>query len=172
MFGLSKRERYEREVVVSLHALFGDIGDKPKEDMIAPHIKEKFQDNWDGVIEEGIELSNSPELTATALAVIFYQDMFNNHLAPEDVELIRQYILENNYDDEVRPIIMFKIELFTVMAGGWADDEFDGDWFVIGLRDIHRAIFGGDDEHLDQTIAYFINGSNRIKGQFKSGRDK
>lgn len=168
MFGFSKKERYEQNVEVSLHSLFGDIGDTPKEDMIAPKIKQMYQEHWDGVIEEGIELSNPPELTASVLAVIFYQDMLNNHSTPEDVNLIRQCILENNYDDEVRPAIMFKIELFNVMAGGWAGKEIDEDWYVLGLRDIHRAIFDGDDEHLNETMNYFINGATRLKEQYKS----
>ncbi len=107
MFGFSKKERYEREVVVLLHALFADIGSVPKEDLIAPKLKQLWGDNWDGMIKEEFESGKSPELTAFILAVIFYQDMINNHSTADDIETIRKFILENNYDDEARPVIMF-----------------------------------------------------------------
>ena len=106
-------------------------------------------------------MSNPPELTAVALAVIFYQDMLVNHTTLEDMKLIRQCILAKIYDPEIRPTIMFRIELFTNVGGNWAGNGIDEDWFFVGLRDIHRTIFDGDDEHLDETIAYFINGANR-----------
>ncbi len=164
MLGFSKKERYEREVVVSLHALFADIGDLPKEGFVAPKIKQWWEDRWDGMIKEEFESGKSPELTAFILAVIFYQDMINNYLTADDIETIRKFILENNYDDEARPVIMFKIEFTTTVAGGWVDLDL----LVLGLRDIHRAIFDGDDEHLEETITYFIDGGIRIRDQWKS----
>ena len=170
MFGFSKKERYEREVVASLHALFGDISGMPDEGFIAPKIKQLYEDNWDGVIKEGVELGNSPELTAFALAVILYQDMINNHLTPYDIETIRKVILEKNYDAEERPFIMFKIEFTIMVAGSWVDKELDGDKFCLGLRDIHKAIFDGDDEYVEETFAYFIDGGNRIRDQLKSNQ--
>lgn len=168
VFGFSNKERYEREVEVSLHAMFLDIDGVPDKDMVAPKIKQMYKDYWDGVIKEGVELGNSPELTAFTLAMIFYQDMINNHAIADDVEKIRNIILEKNYNDEARPVIMFKLEVTTAVASGWFDEELDGDKFVLGLRDIHRAIFDGDDEHLNETIAYFIDGGNRIRDRWKS----
>ena len=164
VFGFSKKERYEREVEVSLHALFGDISGMPDKGFVAPKIKQLYEDHWDGVIKEGVELGNSPELTAFILAVIFYQDMINNQSTANDIKTIRKFILENNYDDEARPVIMFKIEFTIMVAVGWVDE----DKFVLALRDIHRAIFDGDDEHLEETIAYFIDGGNRIRDRWKS----
>ena len=170
MVGFSKKERYEQEVEESLHALFGDISGMPDEGFVAPKIKQLYADHWDGVIKEMVELGNSPELTAFVLAVIFFQDMINNHLTADDIETIRKVILEKNHDPEARPLIMFKIELTTIVAGSWVDKELDGDKFCLGLRDIHRAIFDGDDEHLEETIAYFIDGGNRIRDQLKSNQ--
>ncbi len=56
------------------------------------------------------------------------------------------------------------------MAGSWVDKELDGDKFCLGLRDIHRAIFDGDDENVEETIAYFNEGGNRIRDQLKSNQ--
>ncbi len=168
MFEFSKKERYEREVEESLHALFGDISGMPDEGFVAPKIKRLYEDHWDGVIKEGVELGNSPELTAFILAVIFYQDMINNHSTADDIETIRKFILEKNYDDEARPPIMFKIEFTTMVAGNWFDEELLGDNFFFGLRDIHRAIFDGDDEHVEETIAYFIDRGIALGDQLKS----
>ena len=168
MFGSSKKERYEWEVEESLHALFGDISGMPDEGFVAPKIKQLYEDHWDGVIKEGVELGNSPELTAFVLAVIFYEDMINNHSTADDIETIRKFIHEKNYDDEARPLIMFKIEFTSRVAGNWFDEELLGDTFFLGLREIHRAIFDGDDEHVEETIAYFIDRGNRIRDQLKS----
>ncbi len=168
MVGFSKKERYEREVEESLHALFGDISGMPDEGFVAPKIKQLYEDHWDGVIKEGVELGNSPELTAFVLAVTFYEDMINNHSTADDIETIRKFIHEKNYDDEARPLIMFKIEFTSRVAGNWFDEELLGDTFFLGLREIHRAIFDGDDEHVEETIAYFIDRGNRIRDQLKS----
>ncbi len=170
MVGFSKKERYEQEVEESLHALFGDISGMPDEGFVAPKIKQLYEDHWDGVIKEGVELGNSPELTAFVLAVIFYEDMINNHSTADDIETIRKFILEKNYDDEARPLIMFKIEFTSMVAGNWFDEELLGDTFFLGLREIHRAIFDGDDEHVEETIAYFIDRGNRIRDQLKSNQ--
>lgn len=167
MFGLSKRERYEKDVIVSLHALFGDITGVKREQMIAPKLKDLYRAHWDGVIEEAIALNNAPELTALVLAVIFYQDMIKNQASEDDLATMRRCILENRYDDEKRPAIMFKIEFTTMVANGWTSREIDGDKFALALRDVHRAIFDGDDEHLNDTITYFIEGANRIKARVK-----
>ncbi len=168
MVGFSKKERYEQEVEESLHALFGDISGMPDEGFVAPKIKQLYEDHWDGVIKEGVELGNSPKLTAFVLAVIFYEDMINNHSTADDIETIRKFILEKNYDDEARPLIMFKIEFTTMVAGSWFDEKSEGEKFFLGLREIHRAIFDGDDEHVEETIAYFIDRGNRIRDQLKS----
>ena len=152
MFGSSKKERYEWEVEESLHVLFDDISGMPDEGFVAPKIKQLYEDHWDGVIKEGVELGNSPKLTAFVLAVNIYEDMINNHSTADDIETIRKFILEKNYDDEARPVIMFKIEFTSAVASGWFDKELDGDWFCIGLRDIHRAIFDGDDEHVEEPL--------------------
>ena len=165
MFGFFKKERYERKVEVLFHALFGDISGMPDEDFVAPKIRQLYEDHWDGVIKEGFELGNSAELTAFIVAVIFYQDIINNHLTADEIETIRKFILEKNYDDEARPVIMSTIEWTTIVAGGWSDEELDEDKFSLGLRDIHRAIFDGDDEHLEETITYFIDAGNRIRDQ-------
>jgi hypothetical protein len=73
MFGLSKRERYEDEVVVLLHAFFGDIDETKRAEAIVPRLKEVFRDHWKGVLDEGLAKGNSPRLTAFILAVLFYQ---------------------------------------------------------------------------------------------------
>ena len=163
MFGSSKKERYEWEVGESLHALFGDISGMPDEGFVAPKIKQLYEDHWDGVIKEGVELGNSPKLTAFVLAVIFYQDMINNHSTADDIETIRKFILENNYDDEARPVIMVKIEFTTMVAGSWFVEKLEGEIFFHGLREIHGAIFDGDDEHAEETIAYFMTGEPALE---------
>ena len=99
--------------------------------------------------------------------MIFYQDMIKNQATDDDLTAMRRCILGNLYDDEERPAIIFKIELTTLVANGWTNSEIDGDKFVLALRDIHRAIFDGNDDHLNDTVAYFIDGANRIKAQVK-----
>lgn len=127
-----------------------------------------YAEHWSNIVEEGAQLGTPAELTALIIAVLFYQDMIINKASDEDLETKRKCILEKIYDDEIRPVIMFKIELTTLIAGSWADYEIDGDKFTRAIRDIHRAIFDGDDEHLDDTVQYFINGANRIRAQVKS----
>ncbi len=170
MFEFSKKKKYEREVEESLHALFGDISGMPDEGFVAPKIKQLYEDHWDGAIKEGVELGNSAELTAFVLAVIFYEDMINNHSTADDIETIRKFILEKNYDDEARPLIMVKTEFTSMVAGNWFDEELLGDNFFLGLKDIHMAIFDGDDEHVEETIAYFIDRGNCIRDQLKSNQ--
>ncbi len=63
---------------------------------------------------------------------------------------------------------MVKTEFTSMVAGNWFDEELLGDNFFLGLKDIHKAIFDGDDEHVEETIAYFIDRGNRIRDQLKS----
>jgi hypothetical protein len=147
--------------------LFGDITGVKREQLIAQKLKDSYRKYWDGAMEEGVTLSHAAELTALVLAVIFYQDMIKNHVSEEDLAIMRRCIFDNLHDDELRPAIMFRIELTTLVANGWINSEIDGYDFALALRDIHRAIFNGDDEHLDKTIGYFIEGANRIKAQAK-----
>ena len=45
MFGLSKKERYERKVTVALHALLADIGSEAKKGEVVPFVKERYADH-------------------------------------------------------------------------------------------------------------------------------
>jgi len=168
MFGLSKKERYEKRVIILLHAFFGDITGVEPETMIAPKIKELYREHWDGVIEEGVSLGNSPEQTAIVLTTIFYKDMFINQISAQETQNIRSYILDKVYENENLPNIIYRILITTLVANGMTGREISTDIFALFLRDIHRAIFDGDDERLNCTVEYFVEGSNQIKEQWRN----
>jgi len=169
LFGLSRKERYERKVEVALIALLADFVKDTDNISLLKGIKEIYSEHWDGVIEEGIELKNSPELTALMICVIFYQDMLRNHCSKNDIEYIRKCIIEDINDSDDEPSIVFKMKMTVLLANGWAGKEITQDQCALAIRDIHRAIFDGDDEYLDDTVTYLIEGVNRIKAQVRQG---
>jgi hypothetical protein len=163
---ISKREQYEDDVVVDLHAFFGDINETKRAEAIAPKLKGIFRDHWKGVLDEGLAKGNSPCLTAFILAIVYYQ-MILKDLPNDERAAMRQCILEHRGANDERPAILFKIELTTAVARGVATNELGAEMLVRGLGDIHRAIFGGD-EHFMETVRYFFDGSDRIKAAVKS----
>ena len=89
MFGLSKRERYEREVFAMVHALFGEYDGGEQEPFFAPLLRKAYATQWDRIIKEHADASVSAQLTALALAVIFHQDLITNHTSAEDLAAMR-----------------------------------------------------------------------------------
>ena len=169
MFGLSKKERYEGKVEGALIALLADFGNDADNTNLLKKIKKIYSEHWDGIICEGIELKQSPELTALMICVIFYQDMLRNHISEKDICNIRKYIIENINVSEDEPTIIFKMKMTALLANSWAGNEITEDNFVLAIRDIHRAIFDGDDEYLEDTMTYLIEGANQIKAQMRQG---
>lgn len=165
MFGLSKRERYEHDVVVGLHAFFGDIDSTKRAEAIAPKLKEIFRDQWQVGLDQALAKGNSPRLAAFVLAVAYYQ-MTIKDLPNDERAAMQQCILENRGANDERPTMVFKIEFTTAYARGIATNELGAEMLLRGLIDIHRAIFGGDD-NFEETVRYFFDGSDRIKAAAK-----
>lgn len=170
MFGLSKRERYEREVFAMVHALFGEYDGGEQEPFFAPLLRKAYATQWDRIIKEHADASVSAQLTALALAVIFHQDLITNHTSAEDLAAMRRCIVEGLYDEKTRPEIIARIEFTTMVANGWTQGIIEGKDFALALRDIHRAIFHNNDDHVDQTFDYFIEGANRLKENLKHAK--
>jgi hypothetical protein len=170
LFGLSKKEKfkkYEHKIIVFLHALFGETNanDEDRETWVTPKIKEVIGPNWVAILESSIESGNSPEATALAIAVTFYQIILNNTNVTELVKM-RKCILERNYSDS--PLIFVKIIFTDLVANGWASgNEKHENLYTLALRDIHRAIFDGSDEYLNETIYYFMDAAERARTDYK-----
>jgi len=147
----------------ALHILFGDVDGVGDDQMIAPKLPRLYESHWAGIVDGGIASGIPAETAALVLAVFFYQDTIKNHATTEDVETMRRCILDKDHDDHHRPAIMFRMELSMAVANGWAGNKIGRDHFVLALRDLHRAIFDGNDDHLDDTVTYLIEGGDRLK---------
>jgi len=146
----------------ALRILFGDVDGVSDDQMIAPKLGQLYESHWAGIVNEGIASGISAETAALVLAVTFYQDTIKNQATTEDVETIRRCILDKDHDDNHRPAIMFRMELSMAVANGWAGKKIGRDHFALALRDLHRAIFDGNDDHLDDTATYLIEGGDRL----------
>jgi hypothetical protein len=162
MFGLIKRKQYAADVEVFLMAMFG-AGDEGA--TLAKVLKDRYSDYWDDVIKDGLELGNSPELTGAALSSIFYQDMFLNEISPDDVLIMRKAIVAQDHSDD--PGFPSSL-IFSALAMSVADDKtMPADFRTAWFRDIHRAIFGEDDTHLEDTVTYLIDRANKLRATYK-----
>ena len=120
-----------------------------------------YPDWWQAKLDDELE---PPELAALILVVHFYEDMINNYCSSEDMETIKNSILEDTHDFENQPLLLFKITFTCLIARSWFQDEIIGrDAWGVAMRDVHRAIFDGDDEHLEKTMAFFIEGGSLLK---------
>lgn len=166
MFGLSKKERYERKVEVSLIAMFCDFGEGSGK--IVPDIKKRFLDHWDQIMKEGVELSNSPETTALCIAVQFYRDAIRNHISPNEIDFMKKHIIERNYEPDIEMGILFRLRVTFYLASRMSTAGIiPRDIVLASLRDIHRAIYDNGDDKLDDTVIYFIEGGNCIAKQIR-----
>ena len=170
MFGFSKKERYETNVTVVLHALLADIGTENNKGKYVPLVKEQYAYDWEDIIQDNLDLKNSPEFTAFIIAVLFYIDSINNIASAEHIDIMREIVLsgEDDYNDE-KLDILFRIKMTCIVASRWDGKKMPADSFALGLRDIHRALFG-DDERLDDSVNYFLGGGNRIANKIKAGK--
>lgn len=164
---LTKKGRYEHNVNVSLIALLADFGREGSNEIV-PIIKEMYSENWDGVMQEGIELGNTPETTAFILAIMTTINAISG-IPEETMDEIRKSIIEPNYDTEELDIL-FRLKFTFSLAGRYANSgEITDDALALGIRDIHRAIFDDDDTLLDDTVHYLLEGGEYIVDQIKGG---
>jgi hypothetical protein len=176
MFGFSKREKFERAFEISLMAIHGDLNEVPKERHILPMLKEKYKDEWKGLIKEGVRLNNPPELSAFILASINYRDIIINGLEEETLQEIRQTILDRNYDFldrnydfEIHPTseILFRLLLFFSCGSAWSNKGvFDRSYFALTIKEVHECIF---DESVPvmESLEYVCTGMDTLRDALK-----
>jgi hypothetical protein len=153
MFGLSQKERYESKVEVCLIALLADAW-RTEADQVIPLLKKKYSEHWDGVLQEGIELRNSPETSALTITVNFYTDCITNLTTPKVILKIRQAIIN---DEMIVPNdLLFRMKVTFALASQWASKEISKDKLINSIRDIHRSIFNDDDKLFKNTLGYFL----------------
>lgn len=162
MFGLSKRERYEREVRANLSAMFGAGSDG---DDLAAGITQRYAEHWPGVIREGLELGNSADLTAAVISAIFYRDIIKAEASPDVVAEAKHAILDQVYESENG--LLTRLTFTTLFVSSKAA-KLTADQKALWVRDIHRAIFDDDDLHVDTTITYLFGRADRLRAEFES----
>ncbi|QYZ67003.1 MAG: hypothetical protein OI74_09185 [Gammaproteobacteria bacterium (ex Lamellibrachia satsuma)] len=165
MFGLSKRERYEKKVRVILSALSIDLPDMPGPS-IAPLIEENFREHWNDVINEGIEKHQSPSLIAFMLAGLNFQDMLINAINESDRVHMQKCIKEKIYEFEECGAFLTRLKFYTMMGYGMSKRDIDPSVLSAMIRDIHRTLFGYEDS-LDDTIEYMAQGSYLLKKELE-----
>ena len=165
MFGLSKRERYETRVEVIMAAMLGAGDDGVT---FAKEIKGRYTNFWSEAIEEGFKLGNSAEMTGAVFICFFYQEAFKYELPIDQIIKIQTAIICNDHSDNSEfPDRMFFSSLLMSVSD---DDKLPTDFKAAWFRDIHRAIFDGDDTHLEDTIKYLITGANDLRAIAKDLR--
>ena len=167
LFKFLKIRQYEKNVEACIRALLADISTNSSNPSMFKGIKTRYAENWGDIIKENFELKNSPELTALIVSVIFLQDMLYNDITYEQKEEIQKCIIDKIYDDDIRPHILFIMEFLVMLSHSWIKKEIKEDHYFLAIRDLHRAIFEGDDAHLDETEQYLVDGANRLKSRIR-----
>lgn len=163
MSDVARKDRYENEILIGLHALLADAEDLRRKNLITPTLKRLYRDLWEYLIEHGLKLRYSPELSALIFAVLFYQDVIAHKLNDDVLAEIRRCIRENEHDPARLPRILLRLEMTTIVADAWArGNRISADDFALAVRDIHRVVFDDNDATLEATLAYFIEGVERI----------
>jgi hypothetical protein len=166
MFGLSKRERYEKRlhVMIATYLLdFPGISESSLFDLV----KTIAGDHYVEIIKEGVKHEKSPSLYAfTLVGMVFRHTVIpglsDNILDEMKIKIRnREYGFQSLEDITEADTLLFRLVYF-IYIGTTQVKHFSDGLLPTMMKEIHIAIFDSED-CLDETINYFAYGGPIVK---------
>ncbi len=161
MLKFFKRRRYEYNLEIFLMTMFHG----PDASEFVDNIKAKYSSDWKAIINEALEKGTTPEMTGAVLSSILYKDMLTNEVGPKVIKEMQAAII--NHDHSVGPsgegAFPYRLIMASLIMSRIGTERFDEESKALWFRDIHRAIFGEDDAHLDDTLFYLFKAADNLR---------
>ena len=166
MFGLSRRERFEKKVRLHISVL-SMAGYAPSPDAaVESSVLHYLADHWEILISEALNKKRSPQKTAFVLYHLVLTHKVLITLDTEELSVIKGCIENREFDADKYNSSLARI-LYFVFAGNsyCASEEMEWDILLSAIWDIHNAIFS------DRTSGIHTHDSELNENAHKNTRD-
>jgi hypothetical protein len=166
MFGLSKRERYEKQLDAMITAYLLDFPEL-SELSLFDLVKTMAVDHYDEMIKEGVKNKKPPSLYAFTLVGLVFQHTVIAGLSDNVLDEMKTKIRDQEYGFQSleniteADTLLFRLVYF-IYIGTTQVKHFPDGLLPAMMKEIHIAIFDSED-YLDKTINYFAYGGPIVK---------